>query len=431
MPLLEEHMLSNTSRRAIAASVFAFGLAGGAGTVSAAELSFWSMWNETEPQAAALRTVMETYTAAHPDTTFKVVWNGRQNQTKLRAALQAGTQVDFMDQDADQLAGGLQKEGLGYDLTADLDQATRDAFLPGTLDLFAKDGKITQLPYIYNTVNFWYNKDMLAEVGGTVPATFDDLLALCGTVKDAGKHALIIESNVAFYNVLYFSHYLSRQSGPEALIKAFEDKTGEGWKDPSVLAAAQATRSLWDHECIAQDARGFQYPAGQQTIALGDTLGELVGSWLPTELNESAGSDFPWGAFNFPAVNGGVGKATDIEVGLLSMMVLKDSPNAKEAAEFVKYVASEEAQKIIAENSGVGVTRKGVAWPNALADAYTSAEQATTLSPFGGGLSVAYPEFTSTVLNPEYNKMFLGEITPEEFVETMAAKTKEFWADQK
>ena len=139
----------------------------------------------------------------------------------------------------------------------------------------------------------------------------------------------------------------------------------------------------------------------------------------------------PGGAFNFPAVEGGVGKTTDIEVGLLSMMVLKDSPNAKEAADFLKYLASEEAQTIIVENSGVGVTRKGVAWPAALTDAYTSAEQATSLSPFGGGLSVAYPEFTSTVLNPEYNKMFLGTITPEEFVEIMAAKTKEYWDAQK
>lgn len=426
----ENQMLSNTSRQAIVAAVFSLGLAGATGAATAAELVFWSMWNEPEPQAAALRQVMDAYTAAHPDTTFKVVWNGRQNQTKLRAALQAGTPVDFMDQDADQLAGGLQKEGLGHDLSADFDQATRDAFLPGTLELFNTEGKITQVPYVYNTVNFWYNKDMLAEVGGTVPATFDDLLALCGTVKAAGKSALVIEGNVAFYNVLYFSHYLARESGAGALVKVFEDKSGDGWKSPAVLAAAKATRGLWDQGCIAEDARGFQYPAGQQTIALGDTMGELVGSWLPTELTESAGADFPWGAFNFPAVKDGAGQSTDIEVGLLSMMVLKDSKNAQEAADFVKYVGSEEAQKILVEASGVGVTRKGVAWPAALADAYTSAEQATALSAFGGGLGVAYPEFTSTILNPEYNNMFLGQTTPEQFVETMAAKTKEYWAAQ-
>ncbi|UVC09453.1 carbohydrate ABC transporter substrate-binding protein [Rhizobium sp. TH2] len=370
---------------------------------------------------------MDNYTKAHPETTFKVVWNGRQNQTKLRAALQASTPIDFMDQDADQLAGGLQKEGLGYDLTASLADVKSD-FLPGVLDLFAEGGKTYQVPYVYNTVNFWYGKDMLKEVGGTVPQTFGDLLKLCEATKKAGKHALVIESNVAFYNILYFSHYLSRSKGSGELVKIFEDKSGEGWKDPAVLAAAKATRGLWDAGCIAEDARGFQYPAGQQTIALGDTLAELVGSWLPTELAESTGKDFPWGAFNFPAVEGGVGKATDIEVGLLSFMVLKNAPNAAEAADFLKYVMSEEAQNILVADGGVGVTRKGVAWPAVLGDAYESASKATALSPFAGGLSVAYPDFASTILNPEFNKMFLGEITPEQFVETMAAQTKTYWA---
>ena len=424
-------MLSDASRRGFAALALTAGIVMGAGKASASELVFWSMWNETEPQAAVLAKVMANYTAAHPETTFKVVWNGRQNQTKLRAALQAGTAVDFMDQDSDQLAGGMQKEGLGYDLTADLDADTKAAFLPGVLDLYADGGKYFQIPYVYNTVNFWYNKDMLKEVGGAVPATFDDLLALCGVVQKTGKHALVIEGNVAFYNVLYFAHHLERAKGSGAVVKAFEDKSGAGWSDPAVLAAAKASRSLWDSGCIAEDARGFQYPAGQQTIALGDTLGELVGSWLPTELAESAGKDFPWGAFNFPSVKDGVGKATDIEVGLLSFMVLKDAPHAKEAVDFVKFAMSEESQKIAVEVGGVGVTRKGVAWPAVLSDAYASASAATALSPFGGGLGVAYPDFTSQVLNPEFNKMFLGETTPEQFVDTLVAKTKEFWASKK
>ncbi|MEO5325085.1 ABC transporter substrate-binding protein [Mesorhizobium sp. CC13] len=425
-------MVSEVSRRALAAfALTTAGLAAGAGTASAKELVFWSMWNEPEPQAAALRKIMDNYTKANPDVTFKVVWNGRQNQTKLRGALQAGTQVDFMDQDSDQLAGGLQKEGLAYDLSADLDADAKGAFLPGVLDVYADAGKYYQVPYVYNTVNFWYNKDMMKEAGGSVPQTFDELLALCGAVKNAGKQALVIEGNVAFYNILYFANHLERAKGSGALIKAFEDRSGAGWSDPAVLEAAKASRALWDAGCFADDARGFQYPAGQQTIALGDTMGELVGSWLPTELAESAGKDFPWGAFNFPTVKGGAGKATDLQVGLLSFIVLKDSPNAKEAAGFLKYVMSEEAQKILVEDAGVGVTRKGVEWPAVLGDAYQSASAATALSPFGGGLNVAYPDFTSQVLNPEYNKMFLGETTPEQFVETLVAKTKEFWAANK
>lgn len=411
--------------RSVAGAALSLGLM--AGAANAAELTFWSMWNEPEPQAAALRKIMDNYTKAHPETTFKVVWNGRQNQTKLRSALQAGTKVDLADQDGDQLAGGLQKEGLGYEIAADLGD-TKSALLPGVLDLYATDGKVVQVPYIYNTVNIWYNKEMLAETGSAVPQTLDELFTLCGKLKEGGKNALVTEGNVGFYQVLYFSHLLSRAKGSDALIKAFEVKDGSGWSDPAVLESAKLARKLWDAGCIAEDARGFQYPAGQQTIALGDTMGELVGSWLPTELTESAGADFPWGAFNFPAVAGGAGKATDIEVGLVSIMALKASPNAKEAAGFINYLVSEEAQKILVADGGVGVVRNGVEWPPVLADAYASAKNATALSGFGGGLGVPYPEFNATVLTPEFSKMFLGQSTPEEFVQVLVDKTKEYWA---
>ena len=421
-------MLRSASRHALLSLTAASGLLAYASSASAAELTFWSMWNEPEAQAIALQTIMDAYTAAHPETTFKIVWNGRQNQTKIRGALQAGTQIDFMDQDGDQLVGGLQKEGLLYELDADLDAATKDAFLPGALDIYSTGGHYYQVPYVYNTVNFWYNKDMLAEAGAAVPKTWDDLIAVCAAVQGIGKHALVIESDAADYNILFFSHLIERSLGSGAMDKIMLDKTGAGWSDPAVLDAANKTRQLWDAGCIAEDARGFQWPAGQMTVALGDTMGELVGSWLPIELLETTGDDFPWGGFNFPEIPGGIGKGTDLQVALLGMAVMKDSPNAAEAVQFLKYLGSEEAQKVLVEIGGVGVTRKGVEWPAILADAFTSASNATALSNFGGGLNLAYPEFWGTVMKPEYNKMFLGQTTPEQLVQTLVAATQAHWA---
>jgi ABC-type glycerol-3-phosphate transport system substrate-binding protein len=389
------------------------------------------MWNEPEPQAKALRSIMAAYTKAHPDVTFKVVWNGRQNQTKLRGAMQAGTQIDFMDQDGDQLFGGMQAAGAGLEISKDLDKTFKDSLLPGVLDIYANKGQVYSIPYVYNTVNFWYNRDMMTKAGATPPKTWDDLLKVCAAVQKIGKSALVAEGNVSGYNLLYFSHILERMYGSNAMTKLFADKTGKSWTQPGVLEAAQMTRALWDKGCIAKDARGFQYPAGQQTIALGDSMGELVGSWLPTELSNSAGNDFPWGAFNFPAVKDGKGKQTDLQVALLSMMVLKTAPNPKEAVDFVKFVVSEQAQKILVTEAQVGPTRKGVAWPAILADAEKSAREATALSNFGGGLGMTHPTFSATVLEPEFNKMFLGEGTPQQLVTLLAAKTKAYWAAKK
>lgn len=419
--------MSISLRYSLTVAAVTSALAAFACQAQASELVFWSMWNEPEPQAAALRSIMTAYTKAHPDTTFKVVWNGRGNQTKVRSALQAGTKIDFVDQDGDQLAGGLQKQGQGLQLDAALGADFNNTLLPGAYDLYAVDGKHYQVPYIYNTVNFWYNKDMLKEAGVEPPKTWADLMTVCAAVQKSGKHALVVEGNDMAYTLLYFSGLIERKLGPNALVKIFEDKSGESWLQPAVLDAAKMELGLWG-TCLAEDDRGFQYPQGQQTIPLGDSMGDLNGSWLPTELSSAAGDDFPWGAFNFPAVEGGKGKQTDLQVALLSMMVLKDSAHPDEAVSFLKYLASEEAQKILVKEGNVGVTHAGVEWPAILADAYEASKNATALSNIYGGVGVNYADFYTTVLGPQHNKMFLGQMSPEDFVKSMAAETKKYWA---
>ncbi|WP_299506961.1 extracellular solute-binding protein [Cypionkella sp.] len=383
------------------------------------------MWNEPEPQAVALRAIMDAYTAAHPETTFSAVWNGRANQTKLRSALQAGTKVDLMDQDGDQLIGGLQKQGLALQLDGLVKADFGASLLPGVFDIYASEGKHYQVPYVYNSVNFWYNKEILEEAGAQEPATFDELLAMCDAVRKLDKYALVVDNDDT-YALYYFSYLLERKLGVNALVTTFEDKTGESWLKPEVLKAAQMAQSLWGR-CIPDDARGFQYPAGQQTVALGDSMGNLNGSWLPAELSSSAGEDFPWGAFNFPSVEGGKGKQTDLQVALLSMIALESSEHKEEAVDFLEFLVSEEAQKIIVEQGSVGSTRAGVAWPAILEEAYQAATNATAISNIYGGVGINYPDFYTTILAPEQNKMFMGQTEAKAFVEAMAADTKKYW----
>ena len=110
------------------------------------------------------------------------------------------------------------------------------------------------------------------------PAPGQILIKVCAAVKKIGKHALVVEGNDIGYTLLYFSYLMDREKGPNGLIETFEDKTGKSWSDPVVRDSIDKELSLWKDDCIAADARGFQYPAGQQTIALGDSMADLNGS---------------------------------------------------------------------------------------------------------------------------------------------------------
>lgn len=176
------------------------------------ELVFWSMWNEGENQALALQEIFKAFEAANPNITVKATWNGRQNQTTLRTALAGGTKVDLMDQDADQVAGGMVAAGMGYDLAELLDSTAldedvpfRDVFVPGVLNMFDIDGKTYLLPYIYNTGQFFYSKAAFEKAGVGDVKTWDDLLGACEKLSAAGYAPLAIEGSEPGYNAMYFT----------------------------------------------------------------------------------------------------------------------------------------------------------------------------------------------------------------------------------
>lgn len=412
----------------------------GAGLVSAQDqitLVYWSMWNETEGQARVIQDAIAGFEAANPNINIQAVWNGRQNQTLVRTAISGGGQViDLMDQDADQIAGGLMREGFALPLNdylqqpaLDHEEPLADVFLPNTLEMFALDGVIYQLPYIYNTVQFWYDKRVFEEVGISVPQTWDDLLAACDALNAAGYAPIAAEGNEPGYAAFYLTEMLARIKGPGWLRQAAADPTGEMWRDPAVLDAAQKTRALWDNGCIPPETIGYVWPQGQNTLAFGTAAMELVGSWLPVELQNATDPDFQWGGFSFPAIDGGVGVTTDVYALLLAFMINKDTQHPDEAFAFLRYIMSDEVQQAFTDQSLVGVTNKYIEWNPIIADAAAAAAATSTYGDVDNVASL-YSEYLNTILYPNYVSLWQNGVSPEEFVDMMATQTAEYWASR-
>jgi ABC-type glycerol-3-phosphate transport system substrate-binding protein len=408
-----------------------------AAPVSAADLVYWSMWNEQEPAAKEIAALTKKYMASHPDTKITIAWNGRQNQVKVRTALNGGTAIDLIDGELDNLAGGLVTAGQAVDLDALLDTAGpdgeakfRDLFLPGTLDIAKHNGKVYQIPYDYNPYAFYYNKKMWADSGVTdTPKTWDELLAALEKVKAAGHNGLAVESDVGPYNIKYLTYMLERLVGPDFLMKAVEDKSGETWRDPAVADAMTKLQGLWKKGYIPEESRGYQWPAAQQTVALGDTSAELVGAWLPIELRDTAGPDFVWGAFSFPTVEG-KGDIHHLEILLVTYVILTSSKNQTAAGDYIKFMMSRDAQQEYSTAALRPGVNKAVTWVKELADVRAMSTSATLLLAEDDGVKAKYPDYVSNLLEPVNSKAFLGDLTPAQFVDTLVSRTKNYWANK-
>ena len=69
------------------------------GATSDVTMTYWSMWNSTEPQAIAIQEAIDAYTA-ETGIQVTVQWNGRDTQQQtIQAALDSKTSIDLFDED--------------------------------------------------------------------------------------------------------------------------------------------------------------------------------------------------------------------------------------------------------------------------------------------------------------------------------------------
>lgn len=397
-------------------------------------LTYWSMWNEDEPQGQVMKNAVADFEAANPNISVDIVWNGRDVRTLLVPALEAGESIDLVDNDTGFIAANFADYALSLDdlleqPAVDFDGSVRDSIIEALLTQYpAEDGSIISVPYNPFAVMFLYNKDHFAEAGITdLPETWDEFLTVNQALVDAGYAP--ITTDIDAYIDIIMGYYAQRAVGCDALMTTMTDTTGEAWHDPAYLQMAQDIRGLWDAGFIAPGTEGNLYPAGQQMLALDEATMYLNGTWLPAEVQETAGPDFPWGAFNFPSVAGGVGAASDIMMGSQGVMVLNSSDHPEEAFALIKYMVSEKAQNAMVSEANVAAAHMNVEWPDALVEAGQAVQNST--SAFGWACDLGNAgEVVSNVVLPTFTDLFVGELTPEEYIEKMVQDSATFWAGQ-
>ncbi|MEG0693198.1 MAG: hypothetical protein RR444_08990, partial [Oscillospiraceae bacterium] len=58
---------------------------------------YWSMWNESEPQAEAIKMAAEMFSKDYPDCQVEIQWLGRSNSQVIPPAIQGNEKIDIID----------------------------------------------------------------------------------------------------------------------------------------------------------------------------------------------------------------------------------------------------------------------------------------------------------------------------------------------
>lgn len=385
---------------------------GGAAT-SDVTLTYWSMWNSTEPQAIAIQEAIDAYTA---ETGIKVTvqWNGRDSQQQtIQAALDSKTAIDIFDEDFQRVSTQYNSNCLSLeDMAAAVgyeDYAV--AALPAAVRNWA--GELVAIPYQPYTSGIFYNKAAFTAAGiEKEPETWTEFLDACQKLKDAGYVPLVQDDAYVLYT---YGFQLARYIGQEGVE---ELALNGGWAQ-----SAEAKKAADDIANLV--AQGYidgldVYPEGENRIGFDEAAMVVNASWVPSEITNNTDCDIEWGMFNYPAVEGGKDPNTVANIGAQAFAIPSYSEHPQEAFDLiVKITSGEFDAKMAMTSNGIPADTRNEEWPEMLAGVREAFNVQTGVYDWNCGLN-ANADLGTAFQDPAA-KLFEGSLDGQGFVDAMDA----------
>lgn len=242
--------------------------------------------------------------------------------------------------------------GAAADLTDILTNQEKDwygNFTEGIFERMTYDGKIYAVPTNFAAALVFYNTEIFEAAGAEVPTTYDEWLAACQKIQDAGYTPISCSAGTAWCLSMIAGYLCDRAGGPDNLKNANEG-TGNMWNDPSFINAGEKLVTLSQY--FQSTAAGDSNDQATAAFYNGEAAMLVQGSWAIGQIN-GANPDFEskCGVFSFPAIEGGADPNRMI-VKTDNLVMSSTTKNQDACIALMKCFTDETAQKYTAEVGG-------------------------------------------------------------------------------
>jgi len=187
-------------------------------------------------------------------------------------------------------------------------------FFEGSLEGFSKDGKLFGLPRNSDIMGIYYNEKMFNDNGWEIPKSYEELLTLGETIKEAGIIPMAMDGGDGWPLAIWYSDMLMKITGGYADL-ALQSIADASFTDPAFTEAAEylaqaSERGLWQNGYDSQD-----YGTAMNLFTNGQAAMFYMGSW---EASMAINEDIPQEirdnirVFTMPVIDGGKGSETGI-----------------------------------------------------------------------------------------------------------------------
>ncbi|MEW2512627.1 extracellular solute-binding protein [Streptomyces sp. NPDC046870] len=262
------------------------------------------------------------------------------------------------------------------------------------------DGKYYFVPLTTYPWAVFYRKSVFQQHGYKVPATWDDLVALCKQMKKDGLVPIAFGDKDAWPAMGTFDQINFRLNGYDFHVQLMAGKAS--WTDAKV-------KDVFDHwaEILPYHQDGFMGRTWQdaaQTLVAKKAGMYLLGSFVAQQFTNKADLD-DLDFFAFPEINSAYGQDT-VEAPTDGFMVSKSPKNHAGVVKLLEYLGSPAAEELYLKTDPSVVAASGKADTSSY-----SALQKKAFEMIGSAKSLTQfmdrdsrPDFTSTVMQPGLQK---------------------------
>lgn len=382
----------------------------------------------------------EMYARDFPDAQIEYIGTQRL-QEQFQARVVDGNPPDVMDNSG---AGNfntttLYTEGQLADLT-DLMEAPAygqegvtfaESLTPGSQQEGVFDGTQYVLKYVFSVNGLWYNQALFDENGWEYPTTWEDMLALCETIKsDTDIAPWTYQGLYPQYMRSVFDQLVYKSGGWDATLK-LDNLAEDAWTQEPAVAALQALQALYDNEYIMDGTEGLSHTESQTFWIQGDAVFIPCGSWLENEMK-----DVLEGYPDFQMVVKPVPSLTDSDALPQSavqaaagedFIVFANGANVQGGKEYLRMLFSQEGARFFSEATKSLTAVEGAAEGLDLGTAFASVQEAIA----NAGENTFVPRYAGWYADLDeesrlqFGMLLTGETTAEEMSESLQQFTND------
>lgn len=285
------------------------------------------------------------------------------------------------------------------------------------------DGKIYGSTYTTPVSALFYNKKMFERVGVKPPNTFDELVKVCEKLIENDITPIGISAKDVW--VLAMTHdALTLKAAGAKKVKAALTKDDQSYDDQDFLASAKKFRQLVDMGAFYEGATGLSNDEASAMFYNGTVAMFTTGSWMAGSIQKDAENPEDFDVVPFPVV-GDNAKATDFMGGAVdTIMVSKSTKNPDIAAKAAFELTRSISKYSYLDGAGLAVWKKD--YDDSSVNPTTKkladyVEKATSFTLWFDTLMESEDAGEYLAL---LQKLYVGNISPEDFVKSMAENLK-------